>query len=179
MYTSERLWKQWFIRWRPDGNVSTNPYIITSNQSSFDKAWIQSAFASEDLYRDRPLSEADIDIALENSYTFALFLKDAAPGSPDHSVHTQIGMARIVTDYVTFAYLTDAFVERDYEGMELENWLIQCCDEILKEIPTLRCAILWARGSRSIVQSYEGEMGMTILERGDNGLFVMQRNLSQ
>jgi hypothetical protein len=161
MYASERLWQQWFTRWPPGGNGSIDPYVVTSNQTKFDRAWIQSAFASEALYGAKPFSQADLDTMLENSCTLALFLKGAAPGSPDQSVHTQIGMARIVTDYVTFAHLTDVFVDRDYQGIGLENWLIECCNEIIEGIPALRCVILLARGSasESTFQLYR-EMGM-------------------
>jgi hypothetical protein len=113
---------------------------------------MQSAFASEALYRAKPLSKTDVNTMLTNSCSFVLSLKvkGAAPGSPDESVHTQTGMARIVTGYVTFVGIlgiTDVSVERDYQGIGSENWLIQCCNEIIQEIriPALRCAVLLGR----------------------------------
>ena len=89
-------------------------------------------------------------------------------------------MARIVTDYVIFAHLTDVYVESDYQGIGLENWLIQCCNEIIEEIPALRYVILRAGESTSggTARLYEQEMGMSLFEQGESGLFVMQRKHS-
>lgn len=37
---------------------------------------------------------------------------------------TQIGMARVVTDRATFAYLCDVFIEDGYRGEGLGKWLL-------------------------------------------------------
>ena len=36
----------------------------------------------------------------------------------------QVGLARIVTDYATFAWLCDVFVHEDYRGKGVGKWLI-------------------------------------------------------
>ena len=36
----------------------------------------------------------------------------------------QVGLARIVTDYATFAWLCDVFVHEDYRGKGIGKWLI-------------------------------------------------------
>ena len=38
----------------------------------------------------------------------------------------QIGYARFITDYATFAYLSDVSVLEDYQGKNLGAWLIEC-----------------------------------------------------
>ena len=38
---------------------------------------------------------------------------------------TQIGMARVVTDFSIVAYLCDVFIHEDYRGQGLGKWLIQ------------------------------------------------------
>lgn len=38
----------------------------------------------------------------------------------------QIGFARLVTDYSTFAYLCDVYILEDYQGSGLGGWMIQC-----------------------------------------------------
>ncbi|MSU58528.1 MAG: N-acetyltransferase [Pedosphaera sp.] len=53
--------------------------------------------------------------ALRHSLCFGLF--DGA---------TQIGLARVVTDYATFAYLCDVYVLESYRGRGLGKWLIEC-----------------------------------------------------
>jgi GNAT superfamily N-acetyltransferase len=39
---------------------------------------------------------------------------------------TQIGFARIISDYATFAYLADVFVVEGYRRLGLGKWLIEC-----------------------------------------------------
>jgi GNAT superfamily N-acetyltransferase len=38
----------------------------------------------------------------------------------------QVGFARVVTDYATFAWLCDVFVLEPYRGQGLGKWLVQC-----------------------------------------------------
>ncbi|MDQ7816387.1 MAG: GNAT family N-acetyltransferase [Melioribacteraceae bacterium] len=37
----------------------------------------------------------------------------------------QIGYARIITDYVGFAYLCDVYIEEDFRGKGLSKWLME------------------------------------------------------
>lgn len=37
----------------------------------------------------------------------------------------QVGLARIVTDYATFAWLCDVFIHEDHRGRGLGKWLMQ------------------------------------------------------
>ena len=37
----------------------------------------------------------------------------------------QVGLARVVTDYVTFAWLCDVFIHEDYRGRGLGKWLME------------------------------------------------------
>jgi len=38
----------------------------------------------------------------------------------------QVGFARIITDYATFAYLADVFILEQYRGRGLSKWLMEC-----------------------------------------------------
>ena len=51
---------------------------------------------------------------LQHSLTFGLY-----DGS------RQIGLARIVSDYTTFAWLCDVFIHEDYRGLGLGKWLME------------------------------------------------------
>lgn len=51
---------------------------------------------------------------LQHSLTFGLY---------DGSL--QIGLARIVSDYTTFAWLCDVFIDEDYRGQGLGKWLLE------------------------------------------------------
>lgn len=48
----------------------------------------------------------------------------------------------MITDEVSFAYLTDVYVLEEFQGKGLGTWLIQCVDEILSSWPELRRALL-------------------------------------
>jgi len=37
----------------------------------------------------------------------------------------QIGLARVVSDYTTFAWLCDVFIHEDYRGHDLGKWLLE------------------------------------------------------
>jgi GNAT superfamily N-acetyltransferase len=45
-----------------------------------------------------------------------------------HNQH-QIAFARIVTDYCTYAYLCDVYVDEDYRGRGLSKWMMSCIME--------------------------------------------------
>ena len=51
--------------------------------------------------------------SLRHSLCFGLYHGDA-----------QVGLARVVTDYATFAWLADVFVLEDHRGQGLAKWLI-------------------------------------------------------
>jgi GNAT superfamily N-acetyltransferase len=38
----------------------------------------------------------------------------------------QIAFARLVTDYCTYAYLCDVFVDESYRGRGLSKWMMEC-----------------------------------------------------
>jgi GNAT superfamily N-acetyltransferase len=56
-----------------------------------------------------------VERAVRQSLSFGLF--DGA---------AQVGLARVVTDYATFAYLCDVYVLESHRGQGLGKWLIEC-----------------------------------------------------
>jgi GNAT superfamily N-acetyltransferase len=59
----------------------------------------------------------------------------------------QIGLARVITDGVTFGYLTDVYVLPKYQGKGLGRWMMECLNEVIKAWPHLRRLMLLASGS--------------------------------
>lgn len=51
--------------------------------------------------------------SVENSFCFGIYYEK-----------NQIGFARLVTDYATFAYLADVFVLEEFRGKGLSKWLM-------------------------------------------------------
>lgn len=62
------------------------------------------------------IDEQTVRDSVENSLNFGLFEGEK-----------QIGFARFITDYATFAYLCDVYVLEDYQGNNLGGWLVECC----------------------------------------------------
>ena len=57
---------------------------------------------------------------------------------------TQIGFARVITDYTRFAYLADVFVLDAYQGQALGTWLIQ----VIMAYPELQDVWRWLLATR-------------------------------
>lgn len=61
---------------------------------------------------DRTYSQ--VVTSVQNSVCFGL-----------HESDIQIGFARVITDYITFAYLADIFVIKSHQGKGLAKWLME------------------------------------------------------
>jgi len=61
------------------------------------------------------ISREIVETAIRNSLCFGLF---------HHEV--QIGFARVITDFATYAYLNDVFVLPDYRNRGLASWMMDC-----------------------------------------------------
>ena len=87
-------------------------YTITADQQRFDLIAVH-AFLSRS-YWSPGVPMAVVEKALANSVAFGLFLGD-----------TQVGLARVVTDKATFAYLADVYVLEAHRGKGLSKRLLE------------------------------------------------------
>lgn len=53
-----------------------------------------------------------------------------------------IGLSRVVTDFVTFGYLTDVYVLEEFQGQGLGKWMLECLGEHIDQWPYLRRLLL-------------------------------------
>ena len=72
-------------------------------------------FLAHESYWAQGVDRAVLEKALAHSLNFGLY---AGP--------RQIGLARVVTDYATFACLCDVYVHADFRGRGLGQWLMSC-----------------------------------------------------
>ena len=75
----------------------------------------------------------------------------------------QIGFARVISDYATFAYLADVFILDLYRGKGLSKWLIECV-MAHPDLQELRTFILFTRDAHGLYRRYGFET-ITIPER--------------
>lgn len=71
----------------------------------------------------------------------------------------QIGLARIVSDYTTFAWLCDVFIHEDHRGKGLGKWLM----ETIHSHPDLQGLRRWLLATRDAHGLYE-QFGWTLLD---------------
>jgi len=73
--------------------------------------------------------------------------------------HQQIGLARIVSDYTTFAWLCDVFIHEDHRGKGLGKWLL----ETIHSHPDLQGLRRWMLATRDAHGLYK-QFGWTPLD---------------
>jgi GNAT superfamily N-acetyltransferase len=81
----------------------------------------------------------------------------------------QIGLARVVTDYTTFAWLCDVFIHEDYRGHGLGKWLM----ETIHAHPDLQGLRRWMLATRDAHGLYK-QFGWTPL--ADTGRWMEKFN---
>lgn len=87
-------------------------------QVSADDALLQLDVIHENLTRStwaRGIDEETVANAVKHSLNFGLYHRGR-----------QVGYARLITDYATFAYMADVFVIEEYRGKGLGRWLVEC-----------------------------------------------------
>lgn len=93
-------------------------------------------------------SRATIEHSLKNSMVFAVY-----------DSNRQVAMARVVTDFATFAWVCDVFVHTDYRGRGISKWMVK---EILAH-PDLKGLRRWLLAS-STARGLYGQFGFTQLQ---------------
>lgn len=85
----------------------------------------------------------------------------------------QVAFARVVTDYSTYAYLCDVFVDEEFRGQGISKWMMECImsNPDLSELRRFTLATKDAHGlyEKFGFRSLSGEEGrrfMSILKEG-------------
>jgi len=74
----------------------------------------------------------------------------------------QIGLARVVSDYTTFAWLCDVFIHEDFRGLGVGKWLL----ETVHSHPDLQGLRRWMLATRDAHGLYE-QYGWTPLANSE------------
>ena len=67
-----------------------------------------------------------------------------------YSGRKQVGFARVITDYATFAWIADVFVLEDYRGKGLSKWLM----EVILGHPRLQKFRRWVLATKDAQELY-------------------------
>ena len=162
-------------KWKKD--VDGTEYFISTRMDLLDIDFIYTAFGTDDMYWAKTIPKDQITAMLALSTTLGLYKvlpagppakSGDSPSSPQtpsptledvpNSQLEMIGMARLMTDHVTSAYLTDVYVLPEYRKFGLGRWLIACCNDFIEDMPAMRRAFLMASPGEG-KRFYERELG--------------------
>ncbi|MFH1086891.1 MAG: GNAT family N-acetyltransferase [Chloroflexota bacterium] len=123
--------------------VQRDGYTISTDRDRLDVPLIHE-FLSQRSYwaQGRPLDV--VQQSLQNSLCFGVYEGEQ-----------QVGLARVVTDYATFAWLCDVFILESHRGRSLGRWLI----ETVAGHPALagrKLVLLATRNAHGLYQRYGG-----------------------
>ncbi len=92
----------------------TSGCLLTTNQTQFDWQAVHN-YLSGVAYWSKGIPLITMQRAFQNSLSFGLF----------DSLGQQIGAARMITDYATFAYMADVYVLDGFQGQGIGIWMIE------------------------------------------------------
>jgi len=154
--------------WQWKRTIDSKSFLMSSDRALLPHTFVQEAFATDAMYWAKPVSSDEaLRTMLSNSLTLGLYIL-----SDDGATKTPIGMARMVTDYTTLAYLTDVYLQPAYRALGIGRWIIHCCREMVMEMPDLRFMVLLT-GSEQAQELYRKELGMKKLDGEEEPLACM------
>src|SRR5579862_1260659 len=97
---------------------------------------------------------------LTNSHWAKGIAREIVARSIEHSLcfgiydsGAQVGFARVISDFATFAYLGDVFVLESHRGKGLSKWLMECIAQH-PALQNLRRWVLLTRDAHSLYSKY-------------------------
>lgn len=111
---------------------SSSPYglvSVSTDKKKLDIPFIQDFL--KDIYWAAGRTIDEVQVTIDNSFCFGIYLDDK-----------QIGFARVITDYVVFAYVMDVFITEEQRGKGYSSILIEAMmnEPKLKEVKIWRLA---------------------------------------
>jgi GNAT superfamily N-acetyltransferase len=141
-------------------DVSCDHYRISTDRSRLDVPFIHHWLCTESYWaQGRPLET--VQRSIENSLCFGVYDGDQ-----------QVGFARVVTDYVTFAWLCDVFIAGSHRGRGLGKWLIETITA-QPGLVNLKNFILATRDAHGL---YRNHGGFETLQNPDRWMARVKRN---
>lgn len=125
------------------GEWRRNGYLISTDNGRLDVDTIF-RFLSESSYwaQERPRDVVEKSIA--NSLSFGVYRGE---------YEQQVGYARVVTDYATFAWVADVFILEPFRGQGLGEWLMETIVSY-PELQNMRRLLLATRDAHGLYSKY-------------------------
>lgn len=120
--------------WQKNGE-----FVISTDRNRLQIDTIHK-YLSEESYWAKERTREQTETAIKNSLPFGVYKGEK-----------QIGFARVVTDYATFAYLGDVFILEEFRGRGLSKWLM----DVIINHPELQGFRRWILATRDAHTLYE------------------------
>ncbi len=115
-------------------------YEITTDHSRMDVAFIRDFLSSS--YWAENIPQAIVERSIKNSLCFGAFLDGR-----------QVGFARAITDYATFAYVADVFVVTEHRGHGVSKLMMRAIVEH-PDLQGLRRLLLATRDAHGLYAQF-------------------------
>jgi GNAT superfamily N-acetyltransferase len=92
-------------------------FLISTNHEQIDLDTVHGFLAN--CYWAKGISRNIVERSIENSLCFGIYQQH-------EKEPRQVGFARVISDFATFAYIGDVFVLEPYRGRGLSKWLMEC-----------------------------------------------------
>ena len=94
--------------------LTWNGYRISTDPERLDLDKVH-AFLNKEAYWAAGIPMAVLLKSVENSLCFGVYYQDQ-----------QVGFARVISDFATFAYLADVFIVEEHRSQGCGKWLMEC-----------------------------------------------------
>lgn len=131
-------------------------FTLSTDPRRLNLETIHAFLASTYWGKQRP--RATLERAIQHSLCFGIYRKQE-----------QVGFARVITDYATYAYLADVFVAEAHRGKGLGRWLV----ESALNHPELAGMRRWALITRDAQKLYR-QCGFTGLQEPEHHMQRLQ-----
>jgi N-acetylglutamate synthase-like GNAT family acetyltransferase len=111
-------------------------FLYSSDKEKLDVNYIHH-YLSEESYWAKNIPREIVQKSIDGSLCFGVYYQEK-----------QIGFARVITDYATFGYLADVFIDKYYRGNGLSKELMKFImkQDVIKKLRRFMLATLDAHG---------------------------------
>ncbi len=142
-------------------------FCINTDRTSLDVALIHDYLSNSTYWASGRKLEV-VQRSIDNSLCFGIY-QETAEGQP-----RQVGFARVVTDYATFAWLADVFILDEHRGQGLGKWLT----EVIISHPDLQGFRRWVLATRDAHELYR-RVGFRELHRPERWMERPDPNMEE
>jgi N-acetylglutamate synthase-like GNAT family acetyltransferase len=130
-------------------NLQNEDYLIDTNKNKLQMDVIHSYLSRS--YWSAGIAQTLVEKSIKHSFCFGVYCHNE-----------QVGFARLITDYCSFAYLADVFILEEHRGKGLSKWLMH----VIVNHPDLQTLRRWNLTTADAHGLYK-QFGFTALKKPD------------